>query len=563
MGARVPRARSAYLVAARRSTSSSSGRSGWYAGSVRRGADRTSRACWRPSWSAGCSCCAAPAASIGWLLLAQLVGPVPVRLRLDVRRLCLRATGGRPARGPVRGGLRTRTAGRWCSPRPSRSRFLVPDGRLLSPAVALVGLVRGRSFTATLLGGRTSVRALDAPFDDVRALRRAARLVAATLSRRSARHGRDAGGRGRVPGPALPARRPRPAPPAEVDRAGRAADPGRDHQLEPSTRARLFRPATYAAVPLLLVALPVSIGVAVLRYRLYDVDQVVTTTVVYVTLTVLLGRGLRRGDPGRRRPDRRRQPGHDRRGDPGGRPGLPAGPGGRAGPRRAGVQPAPLVGRAAASTTSSPTSGPAGASPSRWGRRSAARSATTRLEVYYWLPGQGAHADLHGTSSPTCRRAAGPHARPPRRPAARHRRARRPGRRTPRARPPARPGRARRGDRPAARRGAVAAGRGRAVPGADRQRGHRRATAARARPPRRRPAAAGRDRPRPAAPAGRARPGLAGARPARRLRTPARRRDPRAARAGPRRPARPPSTPGWDRRWPSWPAARRYARCST
>ena len=48
-------------------------------------------------------------------------------------------------------------------------------------------------------------------------------------------------------------------------------------------------PMTYVPFILLLVAVPVSIGVAVLRYRLYDVDQVVATTVVYVTLTVLLG----------------------------------------------------------------------------------------------------------------------------------------------------------------------------------------------------------------------------------------------------------------------------------
>src|SRR6478735_1136846 len=47
-------------------------------------------------------------------------------------------------------------------------------------------------------------------------------------------------------------------------------------------------PLTYVPFILLLVALPTSIGVAVLRYRLYDVDRVVTTTVVYVTLTVLL-----------------------------------------------------------------------------------------------------------------------------------------------------------------------------------------------------------------------------------------------------------------------------------
>jgi two-component system, NarL family, sensor kinase len=36
-------------------------------------------------------------------------------------------------------------------------------------------------------------------------------------------------------------------------------------------------------------ALPAAIAVAVLRYRLYDLDRLVNRTLVYATLTVLLG----------------------------------------------------------------------------------------------------------------------------------------------------------------------------------------------------------------------------------------------------------------------------------
>jgi len=46
---------------------------------------------------------------------------------------------------------------------------------------------------------------------------------------------------------------------------------------------------TAASSGLALAALPVAIGIAVLRYRLYDVDRVISGTVLYVVLTALLG----------------------------------------------------------------------------------------------------------------------------------------------------------------------------------------------------------------------------------------------------------------------------------
>jgi signal transduction histidine kinase len=170
--------------------------------------------------------------------------------------------------------------------------LVLPDGRLLSRRWRWLVALGAVSFAAVLAGGALGGERLDPPFGAVPSydvlpswlhaaltfglLGMVVTLLGAAVSlvlryRRSDETGRHQLKWIALAGLLLP-----------IAIIGGSFDPTGDSS----------GPATFVPFALLLIALPASIGLAVFRYRLYDVDRVFSTTAVYLALTVLLGAGF-------------------------------------------------------------------------------------------------------------------------------------------------------------------------------------------------------------------------------------------------------------------------------
>ena len=95
-----------------------------------------------------------------------------------------------------------------------------------------------------------------------------------------------------------------------------------------------------AAVGVTVAVLPLATGAAILRYRLYDLDRILSRTLAYGLLTLLLGGGYAPSPWARPAPGPRLQPGRGGR-HPGRGGGVPAGPPPRPGGGRPPLQPPP------------------------------------------------------------------------------------------------------------------------------------------------------------------------------------------------------------------------------
>ncbi len=172
--------------------------------------------------------------------------------------------------------------------------FVLPDGRLPSPRWRIVAALGVVSFATTLIGGMSSHETLDRPFQDVEPLAWLPEPLSQAL---------QLGGLlGMIATLVLAA--------TSLAVRFRRAGLEERQQLKWIALAGTLLPVaiiassiegfyvegagwvTSLSFALAMVAIPVAIGVAVTRYRLFDIDRVISAAVGYALITALLAGGF-------------------------------------------------------------------------------------------------------------------------------------------------------------------------------------------------------------------------------------------------------------------------------
>ncbi len=323
-----------------------------------------------------------PRNPIGWLLLGAGLSYVVGGLAVEE----VSKDGGR-------GALQTLAAwlGTWIwiaglAPLATFGLLLFPDGRLPSPRWRPVAWLAGAGIAALITGlALAPGRIEDLPIDNPVGLTGAPWIADGLDSRGDGGAAGRPGRLDRLAAAALPLGGPRGAPAAQV--AGLRGQPSWSPASRSRSRSRLARISgprhSNAIVTLSLATVPIAMGIAILRHRLYDVDVVINRTLVYGALTatlaasyvggVLLAQLVIGAERARRRDL------HARR-----RRALPPGAGAHPGPRRPPLLPPPLRRRAHArgvrhAAARRGRARPRGRRPAR--RRARDRPADPRLAV--------------------------------------------------------------------------------------------------------------------------------------------------------------------------------------
>ena len=164
--------------------------------------------------------------------------------------------------------------------------FIFPDGRLLSPRWRSIAIGGAVAAAVTLVGGLLSANTLDPPFEDIAPLGLLpdsitgamqglgllgmfAALIAAAVAVVSRFRGSEGELRAQMKWVAYGATL------IPVTILVGTLDSGTGL-------------ATLLSIMALEIAIPLSIGIAVMRYRLYEIDRLINATLVYGALTVLL-----------------------------------------------------------------------------------------------------------------------------------------------------------------------------------------------------------------------------------------------------------------------------------